>query len=127
MTLGLEPFRRRLDRLDEEIAHALGERFDVCREIALYKRANDIPMMQPARVEEVRARYLGRGAEANMPADFTASLFELLIAATCKMEDELIDAGADASPAPTDDASPARARITHRCTQPRRPAEGARR
>jgi 4-amino-4-deoxychorismate mutase len=96
MILGLEPFRRRLDRLDEEIARTLGERFEVCREIALYKRAHDIPMMQPARVEEVRARYLGRGAEANMPADFTASLFELLIAATCKMEDELIEAGTGA-------------------------------
>jgi chorismate mutase len=135
MMLGLEPFRRRLDRLDEEIARALGERFEVCREIALYKRANDIPMMQPARVEEVRARYLGRGADANMPADFTADLFELLIAATCKMEDELIEAGEEASPAaaedasltPAEDASPGRARSTHRRTQPRRPAEGARR
>jgi chorismate mutase len=135
MTLGLEPFRRRLDRLDEEIARALGERFEVCREIALYKRANDIPMMQPARVEEVRARYLDRGADANMPADFTADLFELLIAATCKMEDELIEAGEEASPAPAEDASltpaedssPARARITHRRAQPRRPTEGARR
>ena len=41
-------------------------------------------MMQPDRVEEVRARYLARGAEADLPADFTGDLFELLIAATCK-------------------------------------------
>lgn len=89
---GLEPFRRRLDRLDGEIAERLGERFQVCREIALYKREHDIPMMQPERVAQVRARYLARGHEVQLPSDFTASLFELLIAATCRMEDELIAA-----------------------------------
>lgn len=93
---GLEPFRRRLDELDSEIASSLGERFAICREIALYKREHEIPMMQPARVAQVRARYLARGAEVQLPADFTASLFELLIAATCRMEDELIAAQAPA-------------------------------
>jgi len=90
MSEGLEPFRRRLDRLDDEIAHLLGERFEVCREIARFKLAEGIPMMQPQRVAEVRERYLARGAEANLPAEFCADLFDLLIAATCKEEDELM-------------------------------------
>jgi len=95
---GLQPFRRRLDALDEQIARLLGERFATCREIALYKREHEIPMMQPARVAEVRARYLARGADVDLPGDFTEALFELVIASTCKMEDELISgatAGAD--------------------------------
>ena len=87
---GLEPFRRRLDVIDDEIARLLGERFEICREVALYKSAHEIPMMQPDRVEEVRARYLARGAEVDLPADFTGDLFDLLIAATCKEEDELM-------------------------------------
>lgn len=87
---GLEPFRRRLDALDDQIARLLGERFEICREVALYKSAHEIPMMQPDRVEEVRARYLARGAEVNLPADFTGALFDLLIAATCRAEDELM-------------------------------------
>jgi 4-amino-4-deoxychorismate mutase len=90
VSTGLEPFRRRLDVLDEQIARLLGERFQVCREVAHYKSRHAIPMMQPQRVAEVRARYLQRGAEAELPADFTADLFELLIAATCRMEDELM-------------------------------------
>jgi 4-amino-4-deoxychorismate mutase len=89
-TNGLEPFRRRLDFLDGEIARLLGERFDVCRQVAHHKREHDIPMMQPERVIEVRERYLARGSEVNLPADFTAALFELLIGATCRLEDELI-------------------------------------
>jgi chorismate mutase len=93
---GLEPFRRRLDQLDDEIARLLGERFDVCREVAVYKSDHGIPMMQPNRVEEVRARYLARGAEVDLPAEFTGDLFDLLIAATCKAEDELMEARAAA-------------------------------
>jgi chorismate mutase len=89
---GLEPFRRRLDLLDDEIARLLGERFEICREVALYKSAHEIPMMQPDRVEEVRARYLARGAEAKLPAEFSGDLFDLLIAATCKEEDKLMAA-----------------------------------
>lgn len=91
---GLEPFRHRLDQLDDEIARLLGERFDICREIALYKAAEGIPMMQPDRVAQVRERYLARGADVNLPAEFSADLFDLLIAATCKAEDELMVAQA---------------------------------
>jgi len=88
---GLEPFRERLDVLDEQIARLLGERFEICREVAVYKSQHEIPMMQPDRVKIVRERYLARGAEVDLPGDFTAELFDLLIAATCKAEDELMD------------------------------------
>jgi 4-amino-4-deoxychorismate mutase len=91
---GLEPFRRRLDVIDDEIARLLGERFEICREVALYKSAHEIPMMQPDRVQIVRRRYLDRGAQVDLPEDFTANLFDLLIAATCKEEDELMDRAA---------------------------------
>lgn len=98
---GLAPFRARLDELDERIAALLGERFEVCREVAGYKSAHEIPMMQPERVEQVRARYLARGAQARLPEDFTETLFDLLIGATCKLEDELMAdsaAAGDGSP-----------------------------
>lgn len=88
---GLEPFRRRLDEIDEGIAKLLGERLDICREVAVYKSEHGIPMMQPDRVKIVRERYLSRGVEAGLPAEFCSELFELLIATTCKLEDELMD------------------------------------
>ncbi len=94
---GLAPFRRRLDELDERIVRLLGARFDVCREVADYKRAHAVPMMQSDRVAAVRGRYRGLGREAKLPADFTEELFELLIAATCRLEDELMDAPAPAA------------------------------
>ena len=88
---GLERFRERLDPIDEEISRLLGERFEICREVAVYKSEHEIPMMQPDRVKIVRERYLARGAENDLPQDFSADLFELLIGTTCRLEDELMD------------------------------------
>jgi 4-amino-4-deoxychorismate mutase len=88
---GLEAFRERLDPIDDEIARLFGERFEICREVAHFKSERGIPMMQPERVAQVRARYLARGEEADLPAEFMAELFDLLIAATCKLEDELME------------------------------------
>jgi chorismate mutase len=88
---GLEPFRRRLDVIDDEIAKLLGERLQICREVAVYKSEHEIPMMQPERVKIVRDRYLARGAEHDLPEEFTSNLFDLLIATTCRLEDELMD------------------------------------
>jgi chorismate mutase-like protein len=93
---GLEQFRVRLDEIDEAIARLLGERFQICREVAAYKSTNEIPMMQPDRVVQVRERYLRRGEEVQLPADFTSALFELLIGATCKLEDDLMALAAQA-------------------------------
>lgn len=88
---GLEPFRRRLDGIDDGIAKLLGERLQICREVAVYKSEHEIPMMQPDRVKVVRERYLARGAEHDLPREFTSDLFDLLIATTCRLEDELMD------------------------------------
>lgn len=88
---GLEPFRRRLDEIDDQIATLLGERLQICREVAVYKSQHEIPMMQPQRVKAVRERYLARGAEHDLPVEFTSDLFDLLIATTCRLEDELMD------------------------------------
>jgi chorismate mutase len=88
---GLAPFRARLDQIDAQLVELLGERFQICREVAVHKSENDIDMMQPGRVEIVRARYLQHGAEVDLPADFTASFFDLMIDATCRAEDELME------------------------------------
>ena len=88
---GLDPFRRRLDEIDDAIARLFGERLQICREVAVYKSEHEIPMMQPDRVKLVRERYLARGAEVGLPEEFTSQLFELLIATTCKLEDDLMD------------------------------------
>ncbi|OJU83197.1 MAG: hypothetical protein BGO11_05400 [Solirubrobacterales bacterium 70-9] len=88
---GLAPFRARLDEIDAQLVDLLGERFQICREVAVHKSENGIAMMQPGRVEIVRARYLQHGSEVDLPADFTGGFFDLMIDATCCAEDELME------------------------------------
>jgi chorismate mutase len=88
---GLAPFRARLDQIDAQLVDLLGERFQICREVAVHKSEHEIAMMQPGRVQIVRARYLQHGAEVDLPADFTAGFFDLMIDATCRAEDELME------------------------------------
>jgi chorismate mutase-like protein len=88
----LEPFRRRIDELDAELMHLLGERFEICREVARHKHAHEIPMMQPDRIAEVHARQLLLADRAGVPAAFAARLTSLIVDATCEMEDAIIAA-----------------------------------
>lgn len=91
----LQDMRRRLDALDAELIRFFAARFDICREVAEHKRTQDIPMMQPGRVDEVRAGYLQRGRELGVPEEFTQAMFEALITASCALEDEIIAGGAE--------------------------------
>jgi 4-amino-4-deoxychorismate mutase len=88
---GLAPFRARLDEIDAQLVALFGERFQICRDVAVHKARNGVAMMQPGRVEIVRARYLRDGAEVDLPPEFTAAFFDLLIDATCRAEDELME------------------------------------
>ncbi|MFB8788244.1 MAG: chorismate mutase [Potamolinea sp.] len=45
----LEPFRKKIDDLDLQIIELLGQRFDICRQVAHLKKAENIPMMQSGR------------------------------------------------------------------------------
>ena len=99
---GLAPFRARLDEIDAQLVDLLGERFQICREVAVHKSENAIEMMQPGRVEIVRSRYLQHGAEVDLPSDFTAGFFDLMIDATCRAEDDLMERLAE----PADACSP---------------------
>jgi chorismate mutase len=87
---GLAPFRARLDQIDAQLVDLLGERFQICREVAVHKNEEEIEMMQPGRVEIVRARYQQHGAEVDLPTEFTTAFFNLLIDATCRVEDQLM-------------------------------------
>lgn len=95
----LETLRTELDRIDVEFLAALGARVAVCRRIAHHKREHGVPMMQPHRIGVVQQR-AARFAEATgLDLTFMKQLYDLIIAETCRIEDLIIDAGADGSAA----------------------------
>ncbi len=88
---GLDEFRARLNVIDEEWVKLLGERIQICREVAHYKREHGVPMMQSARVEAVKERCADLAVDHNVDPDFVRNLYAMIIRETCRVENEIID------------------------------------
>ncbi|MCL2534133.1 MAG: chorismate mutase family protein [Nocardiaceae bacterium] len=92
----LERLRAELDTIDSRLLDNIRARLDVCVRIAEVKRRQDIPMMQPHRVGLVQDR-AERFARANgLSPEFLRRLYEVMIAETCRVEDDVI--GSDGDP-----------------------------
>jgi len=86
----LPEIRQQLDELDQQLVKLLGRRFELCQRAALAKQRAALPMMQPARIEEVKARAAAlAGAEGVDPA-FARELFARIIDEACRLERRLL-------------------------------------
>jgi chorismate mutase len=92
-TLG--KYRAELDTIDEQLLALLGKRYALCREVAKRKRANDIPLMQPARIKEVKERAADIGVQHSLDPLFVLELYALIIGEACRLEDEIISGAPD--------------------------------
>lgn len=88
----LEDFRREIDKVDAVLLEALGKRLAICAAVAHFKRDNDIPMMQPGRVEAVKNTRAAAAEKHGLRPDFVRDLYGLIIAEACRLEDDIIDA-----------------------------------
>jgi len=88
----LSNFRTALDHIDAQLIELLGQRFEVCRKVADFKRQNEVPMMQPGRVKEVLRRNAELAESHSVNPDFVQELYTLVIGEACRLEDEIIDA-----------------------------------
>jgi len=86
-------FRVELNQIDEQLVTLLGKRFEICGQVALFKRASGIPMMQPARVAEVKERSAQLAASNGVNPGFVRALFGMIIDEACRLEEEIIDTG----------------------------------
>jgi chorismate mutase len=91
----LSNFRAALDRVDTQLIELLGQRFEICRKVANYKKKNNVPMMQPDRVKAVHERIAELARLNSVNPKFVQDLYTLVIAEACRLEDEIIDADQD--------------------------------
>ncbi|MDR0367942.1 MAG: bifunctional 3-deoxy-7-phosphoheptulonate synthase/chorismate mutase type II [Bacteroidales bacterium] len=74
----LEKYRNSLDSLDKELIHLLGKRTEMIKQIASYKKEQNIPILQIERWEKVRERNLAFAKEQRLDISFVESLLDLL-------------------------------------------------
>jgi chorismate mutase-like protein len=88
----LAPYRERIDRLDRAIIDLLAQRYAVIREVGHLKAGKAVPAVIQTRVDEVRENAARMAAEAGLDEDFIRHLYAQLIAHSCALEDEIIEA-----------------------------------
>lgn len=71
----LEILRGKIDSLDNYLLELLSERMDVVREIADYKRENNLAIVQPSRWTEILESRLSTGERKHLTQKFIKELF----------------------------------------------------
>jgi chorismate mutase len=90
VTSTLDQLRADLDATDVELIEVVARRFALCRSIAETKRREQIPMMQPQRIEHVKRRCVQMGVERGLSAEFVVALYDVIIAEACRVEDDVM-------------------------------------
>ncbi len=91
----LDTFRKQLDRLDDQIVELISQRLAVCANVARFKKVEQIPMMQPHRVEIVKQRAADKARAQGVDERFIKRLYTLMIAEACRLEDVIIESQAE--------------------------------
>ncbi len=74
----LEELRDRIDHIDEEILRMVGERMNIAKEIGLYKKENNMAILQVERWNEILSTRQFSGLQKDLTRDFIVRLYELI-------------------------------------------------
>lgn len=84
-------YRRQIDALDDQIVALLAKRFEIVRAVGRMKARNNIPVVQSARVEEVKDRVAGIAKGQNLDPDFVRHLYQVMIDHAHTLEDNFAE------------------------------------
>ena len=85
----LEPYRARIDALDDRIVALLAERTAIIREVGALKTREKIPAVLQDRVDAVRERAAAKAGDLGLDPDFVRQLYARIIAYSCDLEEQI--------------------------------------
>ena len=71
----LEELRGQIDEFDRELFQILEERMKVAEKIGLYKKANNITVLQPDRWQEILEKTIEQGKSHDLSSEFVTKIF----------------------------------------------------
>ena len=90
-TDNLSTFREKIDTIDEKLVRLIHERLEICKDVAIHKSENNIPMMQPERIKEAIAKRRRLAEELSLNPDLIDKIYALIVEEACVLEDEIIN------------------------------------
>jgi len=104
----LADLRAELDDIDRALLDGIRARLEVCGRVAALKQRHGLDVLQPGRMELVHRRAQDYAHRHGMSGEFLRSLYTLLIAEACRVEDHIMSGGdilsdGDGAPRPVAD------------------------
>lgn len=84
----LNEIRKEINEIDVQLAKLFVQRMDCAKDVAEYKKANNIPILNESREKEVLDRVSKEGGEYG---SYTRTLFEDIMSMSRSLQQELID------------------------------------
>lgn len=78
--------RKEIDRIDTQLLSLIKQRLEVAKEVGLYKKAHNLPIIDKAREKEVLEDKRKKALEANVNPELMQKIFRLLIAEARKVQ-----------------------------------------
>lgn len=75
----LHEYRRQIDVLDNQIVALLAQRFEIVRAVGRLKARENIPVVQGARVEEVKDRVAEMASLQNLDPQMVRDIYQRMI------------------------------------------------
>ena len=79
MMADIRQLRKRIDTMDEQILHALGERAKICREIGLAKKNQAIPIRDVMRESQVYRHVREKAAQFTLDPDQVEAVYREIV------------------------------------------------
>jgi chorismate mutase len=89
----LQPFRKQIDSIDDQILKLLAKRFGIVKKVAGIKKKHDIPAFLADRVNEVRDRNTKTAYKYGIDGELIRTIYTLIIYHSCVVEEAIKAAG----------------------------------
>jgi chorismate mutase len=87
----LERMRKDIDLIDEEIMNLLASRMKIAREIGVYKKENNMTILQASRWQEVLDKYLDKGSRHGLSEDFISRIIKSIHDESIEQQSKVIN------------------------------------
>jgi len=87
----LAELRTRIDKIDDLVIQKLAERMQIVEQIGIYKKENNVTILQVNRWDEILRKGVDYGKALKLSPDFTEKLLELIHAESIRKQTEIMN------------------------------------
>ncbi len=90
-SLDLSAIRAQIDQINSQIIKLLAQRYKLSEEVAHYKKLHKLPVVDTKREKEMFKSIIKQAQEANLPPEYVAQVFRLIVDHTHQQENRILE------------------------------------